>query len=148
MTEHQSESSWWSRQWRNSCFSTFFPLEFWHWYKGIVHSKKKVSLFVEKFFCIFFSRTDLEKYIITSLANSSSVVNGCCQNETPNSWLKNITLIHKSISPVVSHIEIHPHICLELFWFVNRAWYMHISLLIQTRQPFHCESYIMDRGLF
>ncbi len=35
MTEHQSESSWWSRQRRNSCFPNFLPLEFWHWYKGI-----------------------------------------------------------------------------------------------------------------
>ncbi len=42
----------------------------------------------------------------------------------------------KSSSPVVSH-QIHPHICLELFWLVNRAWSVQISLLIQTRPLIH-----------
>ncbi len=42
----------------------------------------------------------------------------------------------KSSSPVVSH-QIHPHICLELFLVVNRAWSVQISLLIQTRPFIH-----------
>ncbi len=36
-----------------------------------------------------------------------------------------------------SHIKIQPHICLELFWLVNGAWSVQISLLIQTRTLFH-----------
>ncbi len=48
-------------------------------------------------------------------------------------------MIHNNASssekvPVVSHI--HIHIRLELFWLVNSAWSVQISLLIQTRTLF------------
>ncbi len=33
--------------------------------------------------------------------------------------------------------KIHTHTCLELFWLVNGAWSVHISLLIQMRWLFH-----------
>ncbi len=68
-------------------------------------------------------------------------MNGCRQNESTNSWLKHHKQIHQDIltsehhfqlkcksiihtkynqspSPVVSHIKIQPHICLEPFWTV------------------------------
>ncbi len=44
-------------------------------------------------------------------------------------------------------IKIHRHI-FELFWLLNGAWAVHISLLIQTKWLFFTEeSSIMDRGL-
>ncbi len=50
--------------------------------------------------------------------------------------------MEKSI-PFSSHINIHSHICLELFWLVNSVWTVQISLLIQTRL-FTRESNILD----
>ncbi len=48
----------------------------------------------------------------------------------------------KSPSPVFSQIKILSHICLEhiragVFWLVNGAWSVQISLLINTRPLFH-----------
>ncbi len=42
-----------------------------------------------------------------------------------------------SPSPVFSHIKTQPTICLELLWLVNCAWFVQISLLIQTRPLFN-----------
>ncbi len=36
-----------------------------------------------------------------------------------------------------SHMKMHQHICFKLFWFVNAAWPVQISLLIQTRPLYH-----------
>ncbi len=49
----------------------------------------------------------------------------------------NASLQWKSASPVVSHIKIQPHICLQLFCLVNAAWSVQIYLLTQTRTLFH-----------
>ncbi len=56
--------------------------------------------------------------------------------------LKYKSIINNNVSsseknPSLSHIKIQPHICLELFWLVNAAWSVQISLLMQIRPLFH-----------
>ncbi len=59
-----------------------------------------------------------------------------CSEWVPSEW-ESKQIKKKSASPVISHIKIHPHLCLELFCLVNSAWSVQISLLIQTRTLFH-----------
>ncbi len=49
-----------------------------------------------------------------------------------------MSIIHNTFSLLSTHIEIFWHICFGLLWPANGSWFVHISLLIQTRWPFHC----------
>ncbi len=52
-------------------------------------------------------------------------------------WVHNNTSSSEQVHLLLSHIKVQPCISLELFWLVNGAWSVQISLLIQTIHFFH-----------
>ncbi len=77
----------------------------------------------------FFMRTNLENIAFSNLlSNGCSAVNGCRQNESPNSWWKHHNNPHHSspsINILGSQIRVH------------NIWSLLISLLNQARWRFH-----------
>ncbi len=64
-----------------------------------------------------------------------------CSEWVPSEWEsdKNITIKHTTPVHLEKTKALYVHIFLELFWLVNGAWSVQISLLIHTRTPFSLE---------